>query len=45
MLEEGENSAGLVRINREPIGKVGTADSPQSVVLDTHSMKISVYRE
>src|SRR5215472_15314108 len=37
MLAEEENFAALARINRELIGKVEAADSPQRVVLDMDS--------
>jgi hypothetical protein len=45
MLAEEENFAGLVRINRELIGKVETLDSAQRVVLDMDSTEIPVYGE
>ena len=43
MLAEEENFAALARINRELIGKVEAADSPQRVVLDMDSTEIPVY--
>src|ERR1035437_4298018 len=43
MLAEQENFAGLVRINRELIGKAEAVDSPQRVVLDMDSTEIPVY--
>jgi hypothetical protein len=43
MLAEEENFAALARINRELIGKVEAADSPQGVVLDMDSTEIPVY--
>jgi hypothetical protein len=43
MLAEGENFAGLARINRELIARVETVDSPQRVVLDIDSTEVPVY--
>jgi len=43
MVAEEENFAALARINRELIGKVEAADSPQRVVLDMDSTEIPVY--
>ena len=45
MLAEGENFAGLARINRELIGKVEGLDSAQRVVLDMDSTEVPVYGE
>jgi len=45
MLAEGENFAGLARINRELIGKVEVLGSAQRVVLDMDSTEIPVYGE
>jgi hypothetical protein len=43
MLTEDWNFAGLARINRELIGRVEAADSPQRVILDMDSTEIPVY--
>ena len=43
MLAEAENFAGLARINRDLIGRVEGAGSPQRVVLDMDSTEIPVY--
>ena len=43
MLTEEENFAGLMRINRELIGRAEGVDSPQRVVLDMDSTEIPVY--
>jgi hypothetical protein len=43
MLAEGENFAGLARINRKLIGKVEALDFQQRVVLDMDSTEIPVY--
>jgi hypothetical protein len=45
MLAEGENFAGLARLNRELIGKAEALDSPYRTVLDMDSTEIPVYGE
>ena len=45
MLAEEENFAGLVRLNRELIGKAEAFGSPYRAVLDMDSTKIPVYGE
>jgi hypothetical protein len=43
ILTEEENFAGLMRINRELIGRAEGVESPQRVVLDMDSREIPVY--